>query len=273
MLERELQVAIEIVSAAAEILRDIYRTGPRHVEHKSSLIDLVTEADLASERLIAERLRQHFPHDARLGEETGVHGVGKRLWIFDPLDGTTNFAHRFPVFGVSMALVVENAVVLGVTYDVVRRQLYWATRGHGAWTRGEEEKDPRPLHVSSTPILQDALLATGFPYDKADSPDNNVAEFAAFLVRSQGVRRAGAATIDMAWVAEGRLDGYWEQKLKPWDWAAGALLVQEAGGKVSDNRGAPWHPACTNIVASNGRLHTAMLEVLTATRILEKNKM
>lgn len=265
-MERELAFAKEVVQEAATILLDIYKKGPQHIARKSSVIDLVTEADLASERLILERLKAAFPEDAVLGEETGAHGAGRRRWIFDPLDGTTNFAHRLPVFGVSVALVEGEEVVLGVTCDVTRLRLYWATRGGGAWTQGPDDTEPIPLRVSKTATLQDALLATGFPYDKATDPDNNVREFAAFLVRTQGVRRAGAATVDMAWLADGRLDGYWEQKLQPWDWAAGSLLVQEAGGTVTDYKGHPWKPGTPNIVASNGLLHEQMLAVLREVR-------
>ncbi len=265
-MERELAFAKQVIREAAAILLNVYREGPRHIARKSSVIDLVTEADLASERLILERLKAAFPDDAVLGEETGAHGAGRRRWIFDPLDGTTNFAHRLPVFGVSIALVEGDEVVLGVTCDVTRQRLYWATRGGGAWTQGPDESEPRPLRVSQTSTLQEALLATGFPYDKALDPDNNVREFAAFLVRCQGVRRAGAATVDMAWLADGRLDGYWEHKLQPWDWAAGSLLVREAGGSVTDYVGRPWKPGTPNIVASNGLLHEAMLSVLREIR-------
>ncbi len=266
MLTHELEIAKRVVRAAADVLREIHRTGPHHIAHKSTAVDLVTEADLASERLIMEQLRQHFPDDARLGEESGAQGSGKRLWIFDPLDGTTNFAHRLPIFGVSLALVQEDEVLLGVTCDVVHRRLYWALQGGGAWTQEEGESSPRPIRVSTTRTLQQAVLATGFPYDKALSSDNNLAEFGAFLVRTQGLRRAGAATIDLAWVSEGRLDGYWEQKLKPWDWAAGVLLVKEAGGEVTDYEGNPWHPETPNIVASNGHLHAAMLDIIATVR-------
>ncbi len=265
-LERELSFAQEVVQEAASILREIYARGVRHVEYKSSAVDLVTEGDMASEKVILERLKAQFPDDAVLGEETGAHGSGRRRWIFDPLDGTTNFAHRLPIFGVSIALVEGEEILLGVTCDVVHRRLYWAVRGEGAWTRSAEEATPRPLRVSPVKELQRALVATGFPYDKASSPDNNVREFAAFLVRTQGLRRAGAATVDMAWVADGRLDGYWEQKLHPWDWAAGALLVTEAGGRVTDYRGNPWRPGSPNIVASNGHLHDAMLEIIARAR-------
>ncbi len=266
----ELEIAKRIVQEAADVLLRMYRTGPRHVSRKSTAVDLVTEADMASERLILERLREHFPDDAILGEETGEHGSGRRRWIFDPLDGTTNFAHRLPIFGVSLALVEGETVLLGVTCDVTRRRLYWATRGGGAWTQGPDDPEPRRLQVSATRSLQEALLATGFPYDKALDADNNVAEFAAFLVRAQGIRRAGAATVDMAWLADGRLDGYWEQKLKPWDWAAGALLVEEAGGTVTDYEGRPWRPGAPNIVASNGHLHPAMLDVIAAVRASQR---
>ncbi len=265
-MKRELALAKQVVQEAAAVLLQIYKKGPRQIERKSSVIDLVTEADMASERLILERIRAAFPEDAILGEETGEHGSGQRRWIFDPLDGTTNFAHRLPIFGVSIALVEGDEVVLGITCDVTRERVYWATRGGGAWTQGANETTPRPLRVSSTPTLQDALLATGFPYDKATDPDNNLKEFGAFLVRCQGVRRAGAATVDMVWLADGRLDGYWEHKLQPWDWAAGSLIVQEAGGMVTDYEGNPWKPGTPHIVASNGFLHEAMLRVLREVR-------
>ena len=265
-LESELHFAKEIVQEAASLLRTYYVQGVRRVRQKSSAVDLVTEADVASEELLLKRIRERFPDDAILGEETGIHRGGSRRWIFDPLDGTTNFAHRLPIFGVSLALVEGDAVLLGVTCDVVHRRLYWAVRGEGAWTQSAEEDAPRPLRVSKVETLQAALIATGFPYDKATSPDNNLRELAAFLVRAQGVRRAGAATVDMAWVADGRLDGYWEQKLQPWDWAAGALLVVEAGGKVTDYEGRPWTPGSPNMVASNGLLHDAMLDIIASVR-------
>jgi len=265
-LAEELHFARALVREAAALLREYYTRGVRRIGRKSSAVDLVTEADVASENLLLRRLRARFPQDAVLGEETGSHGTGQRRWIFDPLDGTTNFAHRLPIFGVSLALVKGDAVLLGVTCDVVHRRLYWAVRGQGAWTQSDEEDEPRPLQVSAVTDLQSALLATGFPYDKATSPDNNVREFAAFLVRAQGIRRAGAATVDMAWLADGRLDGYWEQKLNPWDWAAGVLLVTEAGGVVTDYHGRPWTPGSPNVVASNGHLHHAMLAVIREVR-------
>ncbi len=265
-LEEELAFAKRVVQEAADLLRTYYRQGVHHIRRKSSAVDLVTEADIASEQLLLRRLRERFPEDAILGEETGAHQGGKRRWIFDPLDGTTNFAHRLPIFGVSLALVEGGQVLLGVTCDVGHRRLYWAVRGQGAWTQSEAEDTPQPLRVSSVRDLQAALVATGFPYDKTTSLDNNLREFSAFLVRTQGLRRAGAATVDMAWVADGRLDGYWEQKLQPWDWAAGSLLVVEAGGKVTDYEGHPWTPGTPNIVASNGLLHDAMLEIIASVR-------
>lgn len=255
------EFAIETALRAGAILRDVHRRGPQRIASKSSRIDLVTEADLASERLIVEAIRTRCPEHGIFAEESAA-GVPleETFWLIDPLDGTTNFAHGFPCFAVSLALQEAGEIVLGVVYDPLREECYWAERGGGAWLR--YAGSDRALKVSSTAELGQSLLATGFSYQRAATADNNLLEFNYFLPKVQGIRRAGAATLDMAYLAAGILDGYWEARLSPWDWAAGALLVEEAGGKVCDYDGRPWHVGCPNIIASNGQpaLHRALLE-------------
>lgn len=258
-----LTTAIDLGQRAGSLLLNIHRHGPRHIESKSTGVDLLTEADLASQALIVEGLQARFPDHGLLAEEEGANqqGEGGALWLVDPLDGTTNFAHRFPVFAVSIALWVDGQPQVAVVQDVVRERTYWAAAGQGAWMDIE-----RRLQVSETSELAQSLLATGFPYSRATNPDNNLAEFNHLMPRTRGVRRAGSAAIDMAWVADGRLDGYWEAGLSPWDWAAGLLLVQEAGGAISDYWGQPWQMGKRQFAASNGRLHPALLAALQAAR-------
>lgn len=260
---RDIDFAIDLARQAGRILRDIYDRGPSQIKSKSSVVDLVTEADLASDRLIVERLGQRYPAYAVITEEGG----GKMLtsgavWVADPLDGTTNFAHGYPVFAVSLALLDDGAPRLGVTYDPLRDEMFWAERGAGAWCNG------RPLHVSGTAQLDHSLLATGFQYDRATNADNNLAEFSHFMPRTRGVRRSGSAALELAWLAAGRLDGFWEKGLNPWDTAAGALLVEEAGGRVTTYSGLAWRPTVRNIVADNGvsALHEAILAGLHTAR-------
>lgn len=251
-----LQLAIETVRAAGALVARYYEQGVASIEVKSSAVDLVTEADLASQALVVEALRRHFPEYGIWAEE-GTHARPRQdtFWLLDPLDGTTNFAHRYPVFAVSLALYGQGVVQLGVTYDVPRACCYWAERGGGAW------RDDHRLRVSASDALQRSLLATGFPYSRATNPDNNLAEFSYFMPRCQGVRRAGAAALDLAWVAAGHLDGYWESHLNPWDCAAGVLLVTEAGGRVSDFGDNPWDLGGQRLIASNGQpaLHAALV--------------
>ncbi len=262
-----LHFALETARRAGALLRDF---GQRQaVGHKSSEIDIVTAADLASERLIVEAIRNRFPDHHILSEEGlgDLHDVAAEiphLWLVDPLDGTVNYAHGFPVWGVTLALAERGRVVMGVTYDPLREQIFWAEQGQGAWCNGER------LHVSKVERLQDALLATGFAYKRAslgaasteEEPGNNLAEFGVVMPRVQGIRRAGAAALDLAYLAAGWLDAYWEMHLQPWDWAAGTLLIREAGGTVSDMRGEPWSPGTNSLVASNGLLHNALLSLL-----------
>lgn len=258
-----LIVAIDLARRAGKLLLDIHQRGPRRVESKSTGVDLLTEADLASQELIVAGLTAAFPHHGLLAEESGDNraGVSEALWLVDPLDGTTNFAHRFPVFSVSIALWVGGEPQVAVVQDVVRRRSYWAAAGQGAWMDRE-----RRLQVSQTAELGQSLLATGFPYSRAANPDNNLAEFCHLMPRTRGVRRAGSAALDMAWLADGRLDGYWEAGLAPWDWGAGLLLVQEAGGMVSDYGGQPWQMGKKQFVASNGLLHPALVDALQTAR-------
>lgn len=240
---------------AGQILMEKYRSGVT-VSYKGA-IDLVTEADLASEQAIVAILQERHPGHDILAEEGdyGRKGADQR-WIVDPLDGTTNFAHGFPWFAVSIALEVRGQVVLGAVFNPHNRELFVAERGCGATLNN------RPLKVSATESLDRALLATGFAYDHKVNPANNYQNFERFQRVAQAVRRAGVASLDLACVAAGRFDGFWELKLKPWDVAAGVLLVEEAGGRVSDYSGRPMPLDKGEILASNGRVHAAMQEVL-----------
>ncbi len=255
-----LAAAERIARAAGEVLLAAHGQ-PRQVEHKGE-VDLVTQADRRSEELIVSRLRQAFPDHGIVAEEGGgAESQNGLVWLVDPLDGTTNFAHTFPVFAISMALRGPEGLLLGVVLDPLRGECFTAARGHGAALNGQ------PIHVSACPNLDHALLATGFPYDRRTSEDNNVRSFDAFLRRCQGIRRPGAAALDLAYVACGRLDGYWEMRLKPWDISAGSLIVAEAGGTVTDYRGRADSDdlrAARQIVASNGKFHAEMIATLAA---------
>jgi len=224
-----LAAAIDAARQAGALLRTYWERGV--VAEYKGAIDLVTEADRASEALILDMLSRHFPDHRFHGEETGENGGhSSHVWLIDPLDGTTNFAHGYPQFSVSIALQIDGQTELGVVLDPMRDELFAARRGHSVSLNG------RPIRVSVTLDLAHSLLVTGFPYDRQTSEHNNIREHQAFLMRSQGVLRAGSAALDLAAVASGRLDGYWEFKLNPWDWAAGILLVQEAGGWVRTSR-------------------------------------
>ena len=263
--------ALAIAREAGALLREGYfASGSAHKEIalKSSSMDLVTRYDKAAETLIADRLRSAFPDHRLLAEEgaTNSDGDSPDLWVVDPLDGTTNFAHGFPIFAVSMALLENGVPRLGVVYDPTRDECFSAIAGQGAWlTRADSTTEP--LQVSSARTLQESLLATGFPYDVQTSDWDNLAEFRAFLKCSRGVRRPGAAAIDLAYVAAGRFDGYWEYKLKSWDIAAGVLLVEEAGGRVTSiTNDSLILGERIHLIASNGHLHEAMAAVLADVR-------
>jgi myo-inositol-1(or 4)-monophosphatase len=258
-LNKALEFAVTTAREAGALLREFYRTGVT-VKYKSE-IDLVTEADHASEALILKRIRSAYPDCAILSEESGASAnTSSAIWIADPLDGTTNFAHGLPIFSVTLALVVNNVIEVGVTFDPIHDELYTAQRGQGAYLNGER------LQVSSVSTLDKALLVTGFPYDRRTNPNNNIRQFANFLLRAQGVLRLGSAALDLGAVAAGRLDGYWEARINPWDVAAGALLVTEAGGQVTMPNGSPLDLFARQIVASNGLIQNAMIEVLSDNR-------
>ena len=235
----------------------------RDVARKQSTSDLVTEFDLAVERAIVKRLAAAFPEDAIIGEEgTGdVASARDRLWYIDPIDGTTNFAHGLPFFCTSIGLVDALGPAVGVIDAPALGWRFTALRGEGAYLR-ERGGPPRRLAVSSTASLQGALLATGFPYDLRTSSADNVAAFAELQRAGQAVRRVGAAALDLAMVAAGWFDGYWEQKLKPWDVAAGLLLVAEAGGRQSGYDGKAVQLSSGSVVATNGHIHDELLAVL-----------
>ncbi len=264
-MERTLQIAIEIAHQAGEMVRRAFpRTSLSVINFKGD-VNPVTETDVAVERHIVASLCAAFPDHRILAEEGGGdawQAPGPPIWLIDPLDGTNNFAHGFPHVGISLALVADGEPIVGVIYDPLRDETFAAVAGGGATLNGE------PIRVSAvsrrvTPRrrLEDAFLATGFPYDRRTAPDNNVERLGRFLRRSLGVRRAGAATLDLAYVACGRLDGFWEIRLAPWDVAAGILLVREAGGRVTAFDGVSTPLSGATIVASNGLIHDQMLAV------------
>lgn len=243
--------------AAGALIRGLYEK-PHQIRMKGE-IDLVTEADLASEKIIISLLKKDFSAIPVLAEESSPaydHVPAGPVWIIDPLDGTTNFAHGFPYFAVSIAYSVERVSLAGVIYCPMQDELFLAWRGGGAWLNG------RRLAVSGRERLVESLVATGFPYAIRENLADVLANLGKVLPRVRDIRRAGAAAVDLAYVACGRLDGFWERELKPWDTAAGYLLVEEAGGRVSDFGGGAWNPYRQEILASNSLLHKKLAELL-----------
>ncbi len=255
-LDRALSVARELARQADELLRRGHREGFA-VEHKSE-VDLVTEYDRRSEELLVKGLCSAFPDHSVIAEEgTEVKRQGSEVvWYVDPLDGTTNYAHGLFWYGVCLGMEVAGVPTVSVVRVPELGWELWAVRGGGAW------QDGRRLQVSSAPTLLRSLVATGFPYDRASSEDNNLPQFNAVIRRIQGIRRMGVASLDCAHVASGKLDAYWEMKLKPWDTCAGALLVTEAGGRVTDLDGAPFDACSGRILASNGLVHDELVDAL-----------
>ncbi|HLX36926.1 MAG TPA: inositol monophosphatase family protein [Candidatus Binataceae bacterium] len=228
---------------------------------KTNPLDLVTEADKEAERAVIATIRRAFPDHAILAEESGASGnTSAHRWIIDPLDGTTNFAHGFPAFCVSIAYEYRGRVQVGVVFDALRKEVFIARRGKGARLNGE------PIHVSKSKKLETSLLATGFAYDRRERRRFYLCFWEEMMMRVEGIRRAGSAALDLASVASGRLDGFWEFNLKPWDVAAGSLLVEEAGGKMTNMDGTPFDLAGAQLLATNSRIHAEMAKVLREIR-------
>jgi myo-inositol-1(or 4)-monophosphatase len=246
--------------AGARIRRDFDKPIKARFKNNSS-INLVTAADQAADRIIRRTILQQFPSHDLLTEESVPTGKGSPYkWIVDPLDGTTNYAHHYPQVGVSIGLEFEGKIILGGVYDPFRDELFWAEKGKGAWLRSAKKK--KRIHISAVPRLKSALLMTGFPYDRRERIDLYLSYVKAFMAHIQGIRRAGAAALDLCWVACGRVDGYWEWRLKPWDVAAGKIIVEEAGGQTSDFAGNALNVYGEQTLVTNGKIHAEMLDVM-----------
>jgi myo-inositol-1(or 4)-monophosphatase len=258
MTENYRQFIETLAVEAGTLLKE--RLSDQHTVEYKGEINLVTEADRLSEAILIERIGRRFPgHDIMTEESPETANGSAFRWIIDPLDGTTNYAHGYPVFCVSIALEVEGEVRLGAVYNPMLEELFTAQKDGGAFLNG------RPLKVSSTTALNRALLATGFPYDLHADRNNNMNYFQTLAMTAQAIRRAGSAALDLAYVAAGRFDGFWELKLMPWDTAAGSLLVIEAGGMVTDFAGAALDLHSPHILASNGLIHSDIAAILAAT--------
>ena len=253
-----LATAVEIVLRAGDIQRAGQESGFR-IDKKGS-IDLVTEVDLACERMCRAIIAERFPEHDILAEELGGSPPGRAAsrfrWVFDPLDGTTNYAHGIPIFCASLALEIDGVAEVAAVFDPNREELFTAERGGGAYLNG------RRLHVSAASSLVDAVVVTGFPYDVHGRVDEIVGLFGAFVGQARAVRRLGSAAIDMCYVAAGRMDGFWESDLKPWDVAGGALIVAESGGRVTHMDGTPFNSRSRHVLATNALLHEPMLEII-----------
>ncbi|KAB8331728.1 inositol monophosphatase [Scytonema tolypothrichoides VB-61278] len=253
-----LDIATEAALAAGAVLQGYLGKVEDAIIEKGRPGDLVTAADKASEAVVLDVLRRHFPEHSILAEESGKLGNqhSQHLWAIDPLDGTTNFAHQYPFFAVSIGLLIQGVPQVGVIYDPFHDELFRAAQGLGA------TRNRRPIKVSETSELGKSLLVTGFAYDRRETSDNNYAEFCHLTHLTQGVRRSGSASLDLAHVACGRLDGYWERGLSPWDITAGIILLREAGGKVTAYDGSPLDIWSGRILATNGSIHDRLSQEL-----------
>ena len=254
--DRLLAVAVEAARTAGALLLDYARKGFR-VRHKNP-IDLVTDADQAAEECIIEVIKRQFPSHRILAEEQGAttQPISPYQWIIDPLDGTTNFAHGFPFYSVSIGVELEGNCLIGAVFDPTRNELFTAQVGAGA------HLNEVPVSVSRVHQLDQALLVTGFAYDIRETANNNLDHFSRFALKAQGLRRTGSAALDLCYVAAGRFDGFWEVRLNPWDMAAGSVILREAGGTVTDFSGLHFSIYGKELVASNGLVHEAMVAVL-----------
>jgi len=256
---RYVATATEAALAAGELQRAKY--GHEIQIANKGEIDLVTEVDHESEAAILAVIRERFPEHDIVAEETALERTGSRyVWFVDPLDGTTNFAHGYPFFCASVALAVDDELTAAAVYDPIKRELFTAERGAGAHLNG------RRLKTSSSSRLLQSLLVTGFPYDFRDDLQKSLRLFNRFMAEARAIRRDGAAALDLSYLAAGRIDAFWEERLQPWDVMAGALLVEEAGGRITRFDGAPLRLSADETLASNGPLHAAMLSVFQADR-------
>lgn len=264
-LQRFLDIATEAASAGGAVLAH-YWGNLTDIRQKGRPGDLVTEADKAAEKEVLAVLRLHLPDHAILAEESGSIGTQTDglLWAVDPLDGTTNYTHQYPFCGCSVGLLIDGKPAVGAIFDPVHNHLFRAAKGLGATCNRE------PISVSGTQSLADSLLVTGFAYDRRETIDNNYAEFCHLTHLTQGVRRGGAASIDLAYVACGRLDGYWERGLSPWDLAAGVILVEEAGGRVTAYDEGPFEIGSGRILATNGKVHSELSAALVDVKPLAR---
>lgn len=252
-----LATAVEAVVRAGDIQRS--RFGSAIKIDKKGAIDLVTEVDLEVERMFRAMVAERFPDHIVLAEEMGETGANSRFrWVFDPLDGTTNYAHGIPIFCSTLALEIDGIPTVGAVFDPIRNELFTAERGVGAWLNGAR------LRVSATETLSEAVLVTGFPYDVRDPQRHAeiLGLFGAFITQARAVRRLGSAALDMCWTAAGRMDGFWEQGLHAWDIMAAAIVVQESGGRVTAVDGTDWQPYAGNVLASNGLVHDEMIAIV-----------
>ncbi len=258
-MDELLEFTIDTAQRAGSLLRK--RLGSAlTIEHKGA-INLVTDADRESEELIVSSIERAYPGHTIVAEERPQGGKSPIYkWYIDPLDGTTNFSHGYPIFAVSIAHEVKNRLVLGVVYDPTRDELFRAVRGRGAYLNDDQ------ITVSTVDELDKGLISTGFPYDLRTNPDKPIREFNRFLMVSQAVRRDGSAALDMCYLACGRYDGFYERNLGPWDTAAGCVIIEEAGGVITDFRGKPFRPGGKTILASNSLIHMQMMEVLEQSR-------
>jgi myo-inositol-1(or 4)-monophosphatase len=255
MSDTPLQVAVEAARTAGRILKE-RADSIGTIEYKGE-IDPVTEIDLLCEKAVIGRIQKTFPDHAFLAEESGdTEGDADHLWIIDPLDGTVNYAHGYPAYCVSIGYQCKGEVAVGVVYNPCLDELFVAERGQGATLNG------KPITVSPVTELKQSLLATGFPYDINESPDNNLDNFQNFITACQAIRRPGSAALDLCYTAMGRFEGFWEMKLHPWDYAAGWLLIEEAGGTMTRFDGSPFQMGDRSVLASNGRIHQTMVDVL-----------
>lgn len=256
-IERLLMVAKEAALEAGEI-HMAYFGKNKEISHKLNEFDLVTNVDKMSEEKIISVIKSHFFDHDLLGEESGAHGnkSSDYVWVIDPVDGTTNYAHNFPHFAVSIGLLYKGELFLGVVYDAFKNEMFWAAKDSGAYLNSE------PINVSKTATLKESLLATGFPCERKETLEENLEYFKEFIYKVQAIRRPGSASLDLCYVACGRLDGFWELNLAPWDTAAGACIVIEAGGKITNFGAEKFDINIKNVLATNGLIYNQMTEII-----------